>query len=241
MSLYLDEVDVPTGLEAHLERPPAEAGNLDAEAPAAEAGMVVAVPEAPTPDESGYAPGRERRARIIDSATELFAERGFASTSLSDIASHVGASKSTLLHHFGSKDALLTAVLTRRDERVRERMRESLGPRAFLRAVVAGARSDSARPGLIELYTVLSCEATALGHPAHGYFKRRFAWVVGHFESVFAMLQRSGQIAADRDPRREAVWFVALWDGLQVQWLYDPDMVDIGAELKAHLELLLFP
>jgi AcrR family transcriptional regulator len=241
MSLYLDEVDVPAELDAHFARAGGPRGDLDAAAPAAEAGMAVEVQEALVPDETGYAPGRERRAKIIDSATELFAERGFASTSLSDIASRVGSSKSTLLHHFGTKDELLTAVVTRRDERVNERIREPLRPRAFLREIVAGARSDSARPGLIELYTVLSGEATALGHPAHAYFKRRFEWVVAHFESVFAMLQASGQIDPGRDPRREARWFVALWDGLQVQWLYDPEAVDIGAELQSHLEGLLLP
>ncbi|MEU6249152.1 TetR/AcrR family transcriptional regulator [Glycomyces sp. NPDC047010] len=241
MSLYLDGVDVPTELDAYYARPQGPGGDLAAAAPAAEAGMVVAVQDGPVAEESGYAPGRQRRAKILDSATELFAERGFSSTSLSDIASRVGSSKSTLLHHFGSKDALLTAVLTRRDERVNDRIREPLAPRAFLREVVEGARGDSARPGLIELYTVLSGEATALAHPAHGYFKRRFDWVIGHFASVFAMLQRSGQIGADRDPRREAAWFVALWDGLQVQWLYDPASVDIDAELKSHLERLLVP
>jgi len=241
MSLYLDGLDVPTELEAFYARPAGPGGNLDATAPDAESGMAVPVLDGPEAEASGYAPGRERRAKILDSATELFAERGFSSTSLSDIASRVGSSKSTLLHHFGSKDALLTAVLTRRDERVNERIRESLAPRAFLREVVEGARGDAARPGLIELYTVLSGEATALAHPAHGYFKQRFEWAVAHFASVFAMLKESGQIGADRDPRREAVWFIALWDGLQVQWLYDPASVDIDAELKSHLERMLLP
>lgn len=243
MSLYLDEVDVEASLVAYFDRTPQGAphGGLDADPPAAEAGMTVPPPLTPAADEAGYAPGRERRARIIDSATELFAERGFASTSLSDIAARVGTSKSTLLHHFGSKDLLLADVLARRDERMNEDLREALPPRAFMRAVAEGARSNAERPGLIELYTVLSGEATAAAHPAHEYFTRRFHWAVDHFAAVFAMLRDSGQIGAGRDPRQEAVWFVALWDGLQVQWLYDPAAVDIAAELRAHLERMLLP
>ncbi|MFG3342268.1 TetR/AcrR family transcriptional regulator [Glycomyces sp. NPDC048151] len=237
MSLYLDEVDVVDSLTDHFARVPEGRADLDAEAPDGDA--LVTLPGPPPGDDAGYARGREQRARIIATATGLFAGRGFTSTSLSDIATRVGTSKSSLLHHFGSKDALLAAVLSRRDDQLTYEIPAPLPPRAFLRGLVEGARSNAERPGLIELYTVLSHEATAADHPAHAYFTRRFRWALDHFTSVFAMLRDSGQLAPDRDPRREAVWFVALWDGLQVQWLYDPDEVDVAAELKAHLETVL--
>jgi AcrR family transcriptional regulator len=240
MSLYLDEVDVVAELTDYFARAPEAPArvDLDADVPV-DGDALVQLWDPPPVDESGYARGREQRSRIIDSATELFGKRGFTSTSLSDIAKRVGTSKSSLLHHFGSKDALLAAVLSRRDDRVSKKVGEPMPPREFCRAVVAGARANAELPGLIELYTVLSHEATASDHPAHEFFTGRFHWAIDHFADVFAMLQESGQIGADRDPRREAVWFVALWDGLQVQWLYDPDEVDVAAELKAHLETVL--
>ena len=48
---------------------------------------------------------------ILDRAAALFARRGFAKTSVQDIADAVGLSKAGLLHHFPSKDALWTAVI----------------------------------------------------------------------------------------------------------------------------------
>ena len=48
---------------------------------------------------------------ILDRAAALFASRGFAKTSVRDIADAVGLSKAGLLHHFPSKDALWTAVI----------------------------------------------------------------------------------------------------------------------------------
>ncbi|MGY1802410.1 TetR/AcrR family transcriptional regulator [Blastococcus sp. SYSU D00922] len=48
---------------------------------------------------------------ILDSAAALFARRGFAKTSVQDLADAVGLSKAGLLHHFPSKDALHQAVL----------------------------------------------------------------------------------------------------------------------------------
>ena len=49
---------------------------------------------------------------IVDRAAALFARRGFAKTSVQDVADAVGLSKAGLLHHFPSKDALHDAVWT---------------------------------------------------------------------------------------------------------------------------------
>ncbi|MCU4671809.1 TetR family transcriptional regulator C-terminal domain-containing protein [Microbacterium fluvii] len=48
-----------------------------------------------------------------------------------------------------------------------------------------------------------------------------------------------GDLPAHRDPRTEAMLLVALWDGLQIQWLYARDAVDIEAALADHLEDVL--
>lgn len=53
---------------------------------------------------------------ILDRAAALFARRGFAKTSVQEIADAVGLSKAGLLHHFPSKDALHAAVTTQADQ-----------------------------------------------------------------------------------------------------------------------------
>jgi TetR/AcrR family transcriptional regulator, regulator of cefoperazone and chloramphenicol sensitivity len=50
------------------------------------------------------------RATIRESALELFAERGYAGTSVRDIASAAGVSPALLFHHYGSKAGLRGAV-----------------------------------------------------------------------------------------------------------------------------------
>jgi hypothetical protein len=52
--------------------------------------------------------------------------------------------------------------------------------------------------------------------------------------------QRSGRIAADIEPREAAALVIAASDGLQIQWLLDPEAVDVGRSL-ALLERLLPP
>jgi AcrR family transcriptional regulator len=53
--------------------------------------------------------------RILDAAEELFAERGF-STSLRSITADAGVNLAAVNYHFGSKEALIQAVFTRRLE-----------------------------------------------------------------------------------------------------------------------------
>src|SRR5215467_11521395 len=52
------------------------------------------------------------RARILDVALELFAERGYAGTSVRDIAERLGMTKSSLYYHFASKEDVLNALVT---------------------------------------------------------------------------------------------------------------------------------
>ena len=58
-------------------------------------------------------PSHPTRTRVLDGALSSFASRGYEATSLDQIAAAVGVRKQTILHHFGSKEALLHALLGR--------------------------------------------------------------------------------------------------------------------------------
>ncbi|MGZ4507359.1 MAG: TetR family transcriptional regulator [Blastococcus sp.] len=65
---------------------------------------MTAVPVAP----EGAAPRRDsRRAEILDAFTRAVAERGYDGTNFGDLAAELGISKGTIVHHFGTKDAML--------------------------------------------------------------------------------------------------------------------------------------
>jgi len=194
--------------------------------------------------EPGYVSGRRRRAQILADAMQLFARNGYGDTSLRDIAEAVGVSKSTLLHHYATKEALLGAVLAERDTAIGLLGAASGAHRAadMLRSLPDGAAHNAvAEPGLIEVYAVLSCEAVPASHPAHDYFALRFSRSVDYFAEMFRLAQVDGDLGAHRDPEHEAIWLVALWDGLQYQWLYDRDAVDVAEQLRAHLDDVLPP
>lgn len=183
-----------------------------------------------------YAKTRERREAILDAALEVFAEGGYRSGSLREVAQRVGISEAGLLHHFPNKVALLEAVLDRRDDRSRTMVPlESDNGAATMRGLVQLAAYNASVPGVVELYCTLSAEATSPDHPAHGYFVRRYVYTRTNIERAFALLEAEGRLAPGMTPYRGAVTLIAMMDGLQVQWLLDRTVIDMADELRAFI------
>ncbi len=84
------------------------------------------------------APEPTMRDRILTEATRLFAAAGFDGTSLKEVADAVGLSKPAVLHHFGSKEELRTAVI----ESILAHWHDEL-PRLLLAASGSGDRFDA--------------------------------------------------------------------------------------------------
>ena len=51
------------------------------------------------------------REKILNTATQLFIQKGSEKTSMQDIAQTAGISKGAIYHHFKSKDEIVLAVL----------------------------------------------------------------------------------------------------------------------------------
>ncbi|WP_166844876.1 TetR/AcrR family transcriptional regulator [Isoptericola sp. BMS4] len=64
--------------------------------------------------------------RVVAAADELFYERGITAVGVALIAEHSGVTKRTLYNQFGSKDRLVAAYLTERDERWRALVRATV-------------------------------------------------------------------------------------------------------------------
>lgn len=60
----------------------------------------------------------DRRARLLQSAATLFAERGFAAVTIVELGEAVGMTGPALYKHFASKDALLVELLVDASERL---------------------------------------------------------------------------------------------------------------------------
>lgn len=174
----------------------------------------------------------ERRAEIVRAALEVIAERGYRGASLAAVAERVGLTQQGLLHHFPTKDALLVAVLEERD-------RWDAVPAGSWRVdlLTSLVEYNAMRPGIIQTFSALLGESVTEGHPAREYFTERYTRVR---ESMAAALRAEygERLPNGLTPERTAPLLVAVMDGLQYQWLLDPESVDMPGAFRDFLRLL---
>lgn len=164
-----------------------------------------------------------RREAILDAALQVFAVAGFNGSSLKQVAEIVGITEAGILHHFKNKGTLLLEVLKRREELNHKTLRNSSDDGiADVSEWIAVQKLNSTLPGIIELFTILSAEATNAEHPAHDYFQHRYTAVTAKFTEVFHKLKAAKFLGTDESPEDLGASLVALSDGLQLQWLLNP-------------------
>ena len=101
------------------------------------------------------------REKILNTATQLFIQKGSEKTSMQDIAQTAGISKGAIYHHFKSKDEIVLAVIRSRQELMEEEMKqwfkatENLTGREQLQAILkSNLESQTARAidGIVDEY-----------------------------------------------------------------------------------------
>lgn len=192
------------------------------------------------PQRGAYAPGRLRREEILRAASELFAAHGYRGASLALIAERVGMSAPGLLHHFPTKEDLLIDLLAMRQEADVERLRKltSEEGQGILDALLVLAARNAETPGLVRLFTVLAAESVDEGHPGHAWFVARYRRVRQSLAQQLRDEQRAGRVRDDVEPELTATQIIAMFDGLQLQWLLAPQEVDMVAALGDFLRAL---
>lgn len=92
-------------------------------------------------------PDLERRQELLDAVVDDFAVHGIGDRSLRDIAAVVGTSHRMLLHHFGSRDDLLLAIVDEVERRQMDLMHElPTEPADAIAALWANLRRPELRP-----------------------------------------------------------------------------------------------
>jgi len=186
--------------------------------------------------------GEASRDRILTTAIEVFGTQGFRGGSLRDIARKVGISEAGLLHHFGSKAGVLTAVLDERDRRDAERRAaEEVDGVEMVDAMRHQVRRNAGTPGLVGLHVVVSAEATENEHPAHEHYRERYRRLRELDRPRFRELVEKGLLRSEVDPDKIGPITSAVMDGLQLQWLLDPDHIDLEDLFEHFLSLLGAP
>jgi AcrR family transcriptional regulator len=103
------------------------------------------------------------RERILEAATELFSQRGYAGAGVDELAARSAIAKTAIYYHFGNKEGLLAAVLERAAtawiDGIREASRQAGGPVERLDRALLGMRAMlEEKPWILKLLQILALE-----------------------------------------------------------------------------------
>ena len=174
-----------------------------------------------------------RRRQIEDVASALFSSRGYAATSMRDIARALDLQGGSLYAHIPSKEAVLAAIVEEAASAFHAAVRpvaERPGPAAGrLREMVAA--HVRVVTGGRERAKVFLFEWTFLGEERRAAIARSRAAYQGYFERVVAEGVAAGELDTP-DPRLAAVFILSAMNAI-AHW-YRPDGALGPDDLAAH-------
>src|SRR6188474_2011203 len=183
----------------------------------------------------------QRREDILKAALTTFGSKGYNNGPLTEIADQVDMTHAGILHHFGSKDALLLEVLSYRDESDVAHLegQHIPGGAGLFRHLVKTAKLNMERPGIVQAYAVLSAEAVTDDHPAREYFQGRYDTLRTEVGEAFRVVCADRGVTDESAIEMGAASILAVMDGLQVQWLLDPEAVELGAATEFAIQAIV--
>lgn len=180
----------------------------------------------------------QTRLRILTAAQRQFFQRGFARVGMNDVAKSAGLTKRTLYLHFGSKDALLEAMLEHQRALSERTFRASFSQpatdpeEAVIRLFDNLVTWAGSQAYLGSGFTRLACELGDLpGHPAMRLARMHKATV----EDLFAArLGDAGVVQPGLRARK--IWMVM--EGAMIMMLLHRDPAYLAAAKEAALSVL---
>lgn len=187
--------------------------------------------------------GRSTRSRILDTACDLFYDRGVACTGLNEVAAVSRTGKGQLYHYFQNKPDLVLAVINAQVDRtlqpqqqLLEQMKDADGLRAWVDlAVSAHSHSRPARCPLGALVAEVADNDDALRQALDGGFSR---WRAA-LSAVLTTLQTHGVARADRDPQDLAEILLCAYEGGVLMSEVRGNLRPLRLALDAALEAVL--
>jgi AcrR family transcriptional regulator len=175
------------------------------------------------------------RARILDAARSLFAERGVRAVTLEEVARAAGVGKATLFRRFGDRGALFLALLDEHERELQDailRGEPPLGPGASAGERVLAFLAALLRLSLEHRDLLLASETARPGARlqtgAYAFWHRHVSWLLG-------------ELRPPADPDLLAHVLLAAFDAELLTALEDQgrDEASVGEAIRAVAESLL--
>lgn len=180
----------------------------------------------------------ETERKLLAAATRLIAAHGSSGVSLEDVGREAGYSRGIVNHQFGTKLALLQAVVTSTQAAFAPDVPNSTGLGRLLGAVDAYLQHlcDDEPSGQAVL--LMWTEAAGSQPTLKPVFVERDDWFRSELVDQLATGRRDGTVRAGVDPEAAAVSIVGLLRGIGLQLLLKPDAAAHGAVKQQTLDIV---
>jgi len=184
------------------------------------------------------------RATLIEAATALLLDKGYAGTTLALLAQRVRMTKGAIYHHFADKEALLHAVM----EHVRRTWEREVGahiPPAGDALERLGALFDhqarliDQEPALCLLVTGLTLQSRSMGRQLAAVLEGITTDLVKLVRSILADGQRAGTVRSDVDAGDIARSVVAIVKAISCSRATDPSRSAFLTKMQTTRTLVL--
>lgn len=169
----------------------------------------------------------ERRRALLKAAFREVAERGFSQVTLEDIAVRAGVSKGVTLYYFDSKEDLFRELFAWLIDSIHARMRDAVeavdDPVEKVKALVALIFPSPSRNRAFFRAYVDFCGLAARKEPFRQIGQRFYAGCRDIDQAIVEEGMRRGAFVL-RDAGETASTLRAIFDGLMLQWLAEPDL-----------------
>jgi len=183
--------------------------------------------------------GNLRRQQILDAAVELFAANGYRGTGVAALGDRVGMTATGLLYYFGSKERLLHEVVAERDRVDPGGPNGPAEPSLTLSSLRFLGQHNMETATLMRLYVVLGAESLDDSDPLHDFFVRRYETARGFVRSILEAEKQAGRVRSDINVDDMAREIIAVVMGLEIQWLTDPERVDLARSMETYIDRLI--
>jgi AcrR family transcriptional regulator len=180
----------------------------------------------------------ERRAELLDAAVDYATEHGFSELSGRPVAAALGVSTTTLVHHFGTKEHMLEAILGRFRERMLAATSDLAGEQPDLATAVRAVwtwTSDPRQGAEFRLFFAVYGHALQAPQQFAGFLER----VVADWMSVLRDVQGPGTDPATAT--RTATLVIATIRGLLLDLLATGDRARVQDAAESFLTSLERP
>lgn len=186
------------------------------------------------------------RENILDAAMTVFSAKGFAATTLDDIAREAKVTRGAIYWHFAGKAELYNALVEERFTKAFAGLAQVLAQpgtplQKFRRMLIWQMKLVEEDPDYRAVQELTLMKTSVTPELAEGIAKksRRLEQIIEQLSALLAEAAAAGELRAGVDTRNAALAALGLSSGLTSLWLLNPTLFSIRQQAAALVDYLL--